>query len=71
MDKKDNENDLMTAVYPEISDELIKCLQNDFPDRLPRKCIDMYELGILAGQQQVIDKLVMEKRFGEGEKNGG
>ncbi len=49
--------------YPYISGSLIKCLKNDFQDKLPRKFTDAYELGVLVGQQQVIDKLVLEKRF--------
>lgn len=53
------------AVYPYISDRLIQCLQHDFEDKLPRKYKDSYELGILIGQQQVIDKLIMEKNFRE------
>lgn len=51
--------------YPTISDKLIQCLTRDFPDRLPRDYKDKYELGILVGQQQVIDKLKTEKVFNE------
>lgn len=43
--------------YPPVSDILVKCLNRDFPDKVPRKEINLYELGILVGQQQVIDKL--------------
>lgn len=43
--------------YPPISEILIKCLDRDFPDKIPRKEINLYTLGILVGQQQVIDKL--------------
>lgn len=51
--------------YPKISDRLIKCLQRDFPDKLPRKYTDSFELGVLAGQQIVIDKLLSEKEYNE------
>ena len=51
--------------YPIISDKLIECLERDFPDKLPRTYKDNYELGILTGQQQVIDKLKCEKKFNE------
>lgn len=43
--------------YPPISEILTKCLDRDFPDKVPRKEINLYTLGILVGQQQVIDKL--------------
>ena len=56
-------NDYVEGEYPFIPDRLIECLRADFPDVLPRKCIDAYELGILIGQQQVIDKLAAEKSF--------
>lgn len=67
-----NENQLQK--YPEITEELIECLRKDFPDKLPRNFKDAYEFGVLVGQQQVIDKLVLEKQFNEtseteGEKN--
>jgi len=51
--------------YPKISDKLIECLERDFPDKLPRKFKDNYELGILIGQQMVIDKLKVEKDYQE------
>lgn len=51
--------------YPIISDKLIECLERDYPDRLPRAYKDNYELGILIGQQMVIDKLKIEKKFNE------
>lgn len=51
--------------YPKISDKLIECLKRDFPDSLPRKYQDSYELGILIGQQLVIDKLKAEKSYNE------
>ena len=43
--------------YPNISDKLI--------DVLPRKFKDSFELGILNGQQQIIDKLKVEKSYNE------
>ena len=52
--------------YPVISNRLLDCLKFDFPDSLPRKNISEYELGVLVGQQQVIDKLISEKNFMEG-----
>lgn len=51
--------------YPKISNRLIECLERDFPDKLPRKYQDDYELGILIGQQLVIDKLKVEKSYNE------
>ena len=56
-------NEDITMEYPFIPDKLIECLRADFPNVLPRKFIDAYELGILVGQQQVIDKLTAEKSF--------
>ena len=47
--------------YPTITDLLIEVLEQDFPDKLPREYKDNYELGVLIGQQQVIDKLKFEK----------
>lgn len=46
--------------YPYISEALIKCLERDFPDKLPREEISPYKLGILIGQQIIIDKLRSE-----------
>lgn len=51
--------------YPTITDELIKALEKDFPNTLPKTFIDKYELGVLIGQQQVIEKLKIEKKFNE------
>lgn len=51
--------------YPPISDKLIKCLERDFKDILPRTYKTEFELGILIGQQQVIDKLKIEKQYNE------
>jgi len=51
--------------YPEISDKLIECLERDFPDKLPRQKISEYELGVLTGRMDVIDKLKFEKDYNE------
>ena len=51
--------------YPLITDILIEVLERDFPDKLPRTYKDNYELGILVGQQQIIDKLKAEKAYQE------
>ena len=51
--------------YPEISDKLIECLERDFPDKLPRQQISEYELGVLVGRMDVIDKLKVEKDYNE------
>jgi hypothetical protein len=51
--------------YPQITDLLIEVLERDFPNKLPKNFKDMYELGILIGQQQVIDKLKAEKEYQE------
>lgn len=59
------QNSITYTNYPNISDKLIECLERDFPDKLPRKYQDSYELGILVGQQMVIDKLKIEKQFNE------
>lgn len=64
-ENKMNKTDITKLDYPLISDKLIDCLVRDFPDRLPRNFKDMYELGILIGQQQVIDKLKAEKQYNE------
>lgn len=64
-ENKMNKTDITKLDYPLISDKLIDCLVRDFPDKLPRNFKDMYELGILIGQQQVIDKLKAEKQYNE------
>lgn len=51
--------------YPLITDNLIEVLERDFPDVLPRTYRDKFELGVLVGQQQVIDKLKLEKVYQE------
>lgn len=51
--------------YPNISDKLLECLINDFPDNLPRKYLTEFELGVLVGHQEVIDKLKIEKEYNE------
>lgn len=53
--------------YPAISDELIKSLERDFPNRLPEEYINDYELGILIGEQKIISKLKFEKEYNEKE----
>lgn len=47
-------------LYPEFSDQLIKRLVNDFPDRLPDKQISDFDLGFKIGQQSIIKKLKFE-----------
>ena len=65
-EEKMNQNQNSTIYnYPKISNRLIECLERDFPDKLPRKYQDNYELGVLIGQQMVIDKLKAEKVFNE------
>jgi hypothetical protein len=51
--------------YPEISDRLIECLDRDFPDKLPRQQLTEFELGMLVGRMNVIDKLKLEKEYNE------
>lgn len=58
-------NNIKDNNYPDISDELLKRLKEDFPDTLPQKYVDSYELGVLIGQQQVIKKLELEKNYNE------
>lgn len=52
-------------IYPNISDKLIECLEKDFPNKLPTKYVDSYELGVLVGIQKVIEKLKAEKAYNE------
>jgi len=52
--------------YPFISDELIRKLQDDFPNELPRAEISAFELGRRIGHQEVIDKLKVEQQITEG-----
>lgn len=63
-----NSNTSSNYDYPIISNKLIQCLERDYPDKLPRAYKDNYELGILIGQQMIIDRLKVEKKFNE-EKN--
>lgn len=58
-------NEITIKEYPQITDTLIEVLERDFPNKLPKNFKDMYELGILIGQQQVIDKLKAEKEYQE------
>lgn len=51
--------------YPNISNKLLECLMRDFPDCASRTYITEFELGVKAGQQQVIDKLKLEKMYNE------
>lgn len=60
--------DVNTNKYPAISDKLLECLMIDFPNQLPTNYVDKYELGILIGQQQVINKLKVEKAYNENEE---
>ena len=53
--------------YPAISDELIKSLERDFPNKLPEGFVNDYELGVLIGEQKIINKLKFEKDFNEKE----
>ena len=53
--------------YPNISDKLIECLESTFPNKLPLKQISEFELGVLIGQQRVIDQLKIEKEYQEKE----
>lgn len=51
--------------YPIIDDLLIECLKRDYPNQLPKDYVDKYELGVLIGQQQIIDRLITEKMYQE------
>lgn len=44
-----------------IPDELLEALKAAFPDALPRREVLSWDLGKLAGQQSVIDWLIMQK----------
>lgn len=52
--------------YPFISDELIRKLQDDFPNQLPKTEVSPFELGKRVGQQEVIEKLIVEQQITEG-----
>jgi hypothetical protein len=56
---------IQNQTYPKISTKLIECLERDFPNQLPKDYVDKYELGVLIGQQKVIDKLKLEKAYNE------
>lgn len=45
--------------------ELIRWLEESFPNRLPYKEINSFELGILVGQQQLIEKLKLKLELEE------
>jgi hypothetical protein len=53
------------TIYPIISDVLIQCLKRDFPNKLPQKEVSQFVLGRLIGQQDVIEKLEVEKDYNE------
>ncbi len=52
--------------YPFISDELIRELKKDFPNKLPKAEITPFELGKLIGHQEVIEKLIIEQQITDG-----
>lgn len=52
--------------YPDVSDLLIKKLKDDFPNQLPKTEVTPFELGRLVGQQEVIEKLIVEQQITEG-----
>lgn len=62
---KKNSNYNLDKTYPIISDKLIECLVKDYPNKLPESEISAFELGILIGQQNIINKLKVEKEFNE------
>lgn len=64
--KKLREGETLFNNYPYISDELIYKLKQDFPNELPKQEISSFELGKLVGQQQVIEKLIVEQQITEG-----
>lgn len=50
----------MKSNYPYINSKLIDKLKIDFPNILPDRYINDYELGFLIGQQSIIKKLEFE-----------
>lgn len=54
--------------YPFIDEKLIQCLENDYPNILPTKYVDEFELGRLMGQQDIIYRLKREKEYQENEE---
>lgn len=67
MEQKLNSN-IHNYNYPLISDKLIESLQRDFPNKLPTKQLNDFEIGRLIGQQDIINKLIVEKEYNEEEK---
>lgn len=65
LERKMKEVDMKNSNYPIISDALIEKLKADFPNKLPTKEVNSFELGRLIGQQDIIDKLTMEKFYNE------
>lgn len=55
----------MNLKFPLISDKLIDCLESLYPNKLPLNQVTDFQLGILLGQQQVINKLKTEKEIQE------
>lgn len=55
----------MDKNFPLITDKLINCLVTLYPDKLPLNQITDFQLGVLIGQQQVINKLKSEKELQE------
>lgn len=53
--------------FPTINKKLIQVLKEIYPDKIPQRYVDSYELGILVGQQQVIQKLEAEREYQERE----
>lgn len=49
------------------SEGLIQALATLFPDRLPRTEMTPFELGVLVGQQRVIDRIRLSLEEAEGD----
>lgn len=45
------------ANFPVVPDDLLKALEKAFPDKLPRGVPDQAAVGVLVGQQKVLDLL--------------
>jgi hypothetical protein len=58
-------NSSLTNNYPIIQDTLIEALRNTFPNTLPEHYISDFDLGVLVGEQKVINKLIAEKEYNE------
>lgn len=41
-------------LFPHVPEELLRALEEAFPDRIPDQVPDVNKMGVMVGQQQVI-----------------